>query len=130
VDLAHMTPAQALPMRPQGVSKCRFAVLATDVDEVVPSDEAAHFRTALQALQDRYEVAMYDRSDAVFCGSTTHSVMAVRRPDEYRAKLCRFWSETFSISPMECGLVGLPHFGMDVAASPGWKEAPAATLFG
>merc|ERR1712125_29116 len=103
------------------MQKCRVAAMAGIYDSVVPPRETDLLVSSFRSSPERFDV-VEDYRDAAVCGSSTHAVMAVWRPDVYRAKLCNFWTGAFQLQPSHCNIFHLPHFGMDVDATTGWQD--------
>jgi len=120
-DLLHRTPATLMPAEHGGRRRCVVAAMAGIFDTVVPPYETDLLVASLKSSHERF-VVQDDYRDAAVCGSSTHAVMAVWRPDAYRAKLCHFWSGAFRRQFSHCDIFHLPHFGMDVDATPGWQD--------
>jgi len=128
-DLALWTPATAVPLRNATLKRCHIAALAGLRDTIVPVKETELLTSLYMEHNDVYSVREHHQGPAA-CGAATHAVMAAWRPDEYRAKLCHFWSQTFGLKFIACNLNILPEFGMDVFARPGWREEPQELRYG
>mmetsp|Transcript_118679 Transcript_118679/g.383217 ORF Transcript_118679/g.383217 Transcript_118679/m.383217 type:complete len:886 (-) Transcript_118679:113-2770(-) len=109
--------------------RCQVAAVAGRRDTVVPASETSELALVIRAGATGFELRETLQYDAV-CGDMDHHVWAVTQPQQYRGKLCDFWSAAFGRPTANCGVSRLPHFTSEVGARPGYVRAPAWPTFG
>jgi len=110
-------------------SRCLVAVVGGSKDTVVPRTEVHALSELIRGAPHAFELRD-EQFDGAVCGDATHHVWSAARPEDYRARLCNFWSAVFARPAADCGLNALPGFTEEVGAEPGWKQAPSWPLFG
>lgn len=108
VDIMLNTPTSTLPLGPE---TNRPVAVAYDLqDATVWADNSQDLVKLLAEYPGKYDLRETFATDNA-CPSDPHCMIHVARPNEYRERLCRFWSDVFDRNVTHCGLDGMPSWG-------------------
>lgn len=109
VDPSLNSPTSALQHATPGPVPRPVALLGNSIDALIQPSQPEAYRNILHSNPALYNFTL-DHHPSYRCGTETHVNLYLWRPNDYRQKLCDFWSSVFHSDSADCGLARLPSF--------------------
>jgi pimeloyl-ACP methyl ester carboxylesterase len=112
VDLGRYIPSKALPCTTSPTVR-PVAVASSAEDTFVPLNQAQQLVKWIATSPNCYTLTQV-YFPAVSCGGMDHAQEMYLAPDEYRLRLCKFFTDAFGMTCNDCGLELLPWYNVAV----------------
>lgn len=133
VDVLDTTPEEVIPNGPDIQRK--VGIVTSALDDFVPPFDAEQWKLFAAKYPKKYDVSMFWEPASGCHGGynaaigrywdywDSHLASMPQFPDEYRERLCTFWSDVFKGQVADCGLES-QHMPV-LHGDPNWRRAPS-----
>jgi len=123
VDISLQSPEEAIKNGDRKV-----AIVHAKDDCVVPVEQAQQYDDYFKALG--YDVALYSVWEESECNGTCHVSMMVKTPEQYYAKLCKFWHGAFDMKEANVCKMDAAHQQIHVNYTKLYADMPGGAVQG